>query len=589
MTSHADAQVGALVARLRRLGTDTATVEVKAAGGGLPATTGESISALGNASGGTLILGLSETDGFVPAPGFSATRIRDALARLCADDLEPPLRADIDIVSFESSEVVVLEVPSVDPLARPLHIKRKGPYDGSFIRGGDGDRRLTSYEVTQLLSNRQQPADDKTIVDGATADDLHPDRVAALLRRLRGKPTRAFSDVDDSQALVRAGALAVAPDGLLRPTLAGLLCLGAYPQQFLPQLFISFVALPRLSMGDAMTDGTRFLDNVTCDGAIPEMLHAVLAAARRNMRSASVIRGSGREDRYDYPTEVIRELVVNALLHRDYSPLAQGTQVQVELYPDRLVVKSPGGLYGSVEASQLGVEEVSSTRNTALAKLLAEVEDDDGMPVSENRGSGLPRVMVRLRQAGMSPPTFATTPAHVHVSVPQHALLDPDTLRWIAGLGQQGLSNEQHLALALMKATGSASNEMLRAWGTDSPAATAALRDLVDRGLAMKLGGRRFATYELVEDPQRQLDLDLSVARSSAQVGNRERRIASEQQAVIEAVRAGHVTTEAIQRQLRLSYPTANRRVNELLKDGRLSIDTSQRSRARRVRVGGAS
>ena len=112
------------------------------------------------------------------------------------------------------------------------------------------------------------------------------------------------------------------------------------------------------------------------------MLDAVLVAARRNMRTAAVIRRSGRKDRYDYLVEVIRELVVNALLHRDYSPGARGTQVQVELDPDRLVVKSPGGLHGSVVPSQLGVEEVPSTRNATLARLLAETPGLSDAPLS---------------------------------------------------------------------------------------------------------------------------------------------------------------------------------------------------------------
>src|SRR5699024_3099000 len=179
------------------------------------------------------------------------------------------------------------------------------------------------------------------------------------------------------------------------------------------------------------SDGTRFLDNVNCDGTIPQMLEGVLAAARRNMRKAAVIRGGGRDDVFDYPVEVIRELVVNALLHRDYSPHSLGTQVQVELYPDRLVVKSPGGLFGNVDPSQLGVEEVSSTRNAALARLLADVVLHDGMPVSENRGSGLSFAVQRLRRAGMSPPEFDVSPGHLHVTVPQHALLDPSTVQWI--------------------------------------------------------------------------------------------------------------------------------------------------------------
>ena len=546
---------------------------------GLPQSVGETISAFANGGGGTLILGLAESDGFRPAPGFSATRIRDALAWVCHQDMEPPVRSDIEIVEFEQAQVVTLSVPPLDPILRPSYVKRLGAYEGSFIRGGDGDRRLTAYEITQLLSNRGQPTADAAIVPNAVLADLDPDRVATLLRRLRARPGRAFIDVDDERALVRAGAAAVGSDGVPRPTLAGLLCLGSYPQQFVPQLFVSFVALPSRTIGDALDDGTRFLDNVTCDGTIPDVLLGVLQAARRNMRTAAVIRGTGREDRYDYPTEVIRELVVNALMHRDYSELSRGTQVQVELYPDRFVVKSPGGLYGSVVPSQLGIEEVSSTRNAVLAKLLAEIPDADGMPVSENRGSGLSRVMVRLRKAGMSPPVFDATPGHLHVAVPQHALLDPPTVAWIAELSSHGLSDDQHIALALMRSTGAVSNEMLRAWGVDSYNATAALRDLVDRGLAMKFGGRRYATYELLQTP-----ILVTAPRGQQPLGppgQRARRIDSELGAVIEAVRAGNLSTRTIADRLGLSYATTTRRINRLLADGRISATAPAHSQAR--------
>ena len=132
--------------------------------------------------------------------------------------------------------MVALDAPPTDPLHRPLHLKRKGAYDGSVIGGGDGDRRLTAYEVIQLLSNRSQPDHERAVGAGATLADLDPLKVSALHARLGNRPTRAF----------------------------------------------------------ATPDGTRFLDNATCDGTIPEMLEAVIAAARRTMRSAFVIRGSGR-------------------------------------------------------------------------------------------------------------------------------------------------------------------------------------------------------------------------------------------------------------------------------------------------------
>jgi ATP-dependent DNA helicase RecG len=108
--------LAAQIAKLRAIGSDTTTVEVKAAARGLPHSIGETISAFANGSGGSLILGLAESDGFRPAPGFSATRIRDALARVCHEDMEPPVRSDIEIVEFEQAQVVTLSVPPLDPV-----------------------------------------------------------------------------------------------------------------------------------------------------------------------------------------------------------------------------------------------------------------------------------------------------------------------------------------------------------------------------------------------------------------------------------------------------------------------------------------
>jgi hypothetical protein len=72
----------------------------------------------------------------------------------------------------------------------------------------------------------------------------------------------------------------------------------------------------------------------------------VVDAITTNMRLAGTVRGVGRQDVYEYPVEALREAIVNAIMHRDYSPSSRGAQVQVEMYPSRLVVRNPGGLFG---------------------------------------------------------------------------------------------------------------------------------------------------------------------------------------------------------------------------------------------------
>ena len=97
----------------RRLGTDTERVEVKAASQGLPKSMAETLSAFSNTSGGVVILGLAERAGFQGVPGFKARAVADALAQMCGEKMEPPVRASVEIVEFEGSPVVVATVPEL--------------------------------------------------------------------------------------------------------------------------------------------------------------------------------------------------------------------------------------------------------------------------------------------------------------------------------------------------------------------------------------------------------------------------------------------------------------------------------------------
>lgn len=339
-------------------------------------------------------------------------------------------------------------------------------------------------------------------------------------------------------------------------------------------------------MGQSSPDGARFLDNQTITGPVPVMVVDAVAAMIRNMRKAAVVRGIGREDRYDYPLDVIRELVANALMHRDYSPDSRGTQIQIELYVDRLVVKSPGGLYGGVSVDMLGSDDqVSTSRNRTLAALLADLplSNSRGETICENRGSGIPQVMAALREAGMSPPTFEASPGRMKVTVPQHALLAPDMVEWIGSLGAQDLSDAQHLALAMMRTTGKATNPMLQAWGIDSSSAGVALRDLVARGLCIRSGGRRYASYQLVETGlPYTLPFVLGGPAPEPPAGS---GVQGQRDAIVQAIRAGHTTTRSLSELLGINHRTITRRIADLVVDGVVEPTQALRSRNQAYRL----
>ena len=406
------------VERLRVAGTDLESIEVKEASGGFPRSVVESVCAFANAKGGYLILGL--TDGDFSPVSVDAAKLAADLASACADDLDPPIRPEIDIALVEDHPVVVAHVNPLEFQRRPCYVRREGMERGSFLRTHDGDRRLTSYEVHIMVAGRGQPSDDLAPVEGAGLRDLDSELVDALLGRLRERRGSAFERADDVEVLQMLGVLA-APNSDAAATLAGLLALGRYPQQFFPQLAASFVVLPT-SSGEPTADGTRFLDNRPLDGPIPVIVSNALDALRHNMRSRSVVMGAGRADIWDYPVEAVREIVANALTHRDYHPSAHGSQVTIALYPDRLEVSNIGGLHGP-NAGQTDVDElirrgITTTRNARLAKLLEDVVIlGTGRPVCENRGSGLRAAVAVLRQAGMEPPMILDDTAKLRVVI----------------------------------------------------------------------------------------------------------------------------------------------------------------------------
>lgn len=404
-----------LVAELRSVGADTHSVEVKSAVGKLPRALTETLSAFSNSAGGTVILGLDEETGFRPAPGFDAVRTRGSLARACADDIHPPVRPVIEILPFEGAHVVVTEIPEISPLSKPAYIRGRGEYQGSFIRGGDGDRKLSDYEVALLHANRGQPRDDREPVAEASIADLDDDAVVALLRRMRQRQPRAFRPVSDEVALRRLGVMV--PEGpeseRLVPSLAGLFTLGTYPQEFFPQLNVTFAVFPSDHAGVVPEGGPRFIDNRSLNGPIPWIVSDAVDAISRNMRLAGTVQGVGRQDAYEYPVEALREAIVNAIMHRDYSPPSRGAQVQVEMYPARLVVRNPGGLYGPVAEGELGAEGVTSSRNPVLSALLQEVRlPDSDRVICENRGTGIPTMLEQLRRSGTASVKFSNAISH---------------------------------------------------------------------------------------------------------------------------------------------------------------------------------
>lgn len=394
---------------MRLIGKDTQLYEVKTSRRALPRDITETISAFSNGSGGYIICGVSEKDGFTPIPGFDAQSVHDALLEACNTKMTPPVRPDVWILPFEGSTILVAHIKELLPVDKPCYITASDKYHGSFIRTGDGDQRLSEYEVDRLLDEHRQPRFDGEIVPEATQNDLDITLVNSLLSRERAIHPRNFAQLSDEDALAQLNILKYDNAGILRPTLAGILALGTHPQHFYPRLNVSFAAYPGTDKSEVSASGSRLLDSATLIGPIPYLVADAISVVRKNMRIGAVIDSAFRRDVPDYPIIALREAIANALMHRDYSPLAQGTPVHIDLFADRIEITNPGGLYGTMTIDKLGRQHGSSSRNQFLASILESTPAEDGGFVVENRGSGFRAIESELASALMPEPAIKNT------------------------------------------------------------------------------------------------------------------------------------------------------------------------------------
>lgn len=173
---------------------------------------------------------------------------------------------------------------------------------------------------------------------------------------------------------------------------------GTYPQRFEQQIVVVFLQFYGTTTTEEAPSGERFLDNRKFEGTVKEIIDAASAYVMASMRKGSLIRGVIREDVPEYPEVALREAIVNAVAHRDYSHFVRGSHIQIRLFANRLEVENPGGLYGGVTIDNL--QEGQSTRNRLLMQLMEDIH------LVENRGSGIDAMLAAMQKRGLPAPVF---------------------------------------------------------------------------------------------------------------------------------------------------------------------------------------
>ena len=385
-----------LVFEIQAQKTETQTIELKRAEHGCPTRLFDTLSSFSNQDeGGVIVFGIDEKDDYKIKGVYDAQDLQKKVTEQCKQ-MEPSVRALFTVCDIDGIMVVSAEIPGVDITDRPVFYKGVGRLKGSYVRVGESDEPMSEYEIYSYEAFRKRIRDDIRIVENAKIQLLNKNRMEDYLTSVKNERRNLSENVSENEILELMG---VTCDGA--PTLAGLMTFSKYPQTYFPQLCITAVSLPGTEMGSIGVDGERFIDNKRITGAIPDMLEEAVEFVRRNSRTKTIIDENGkRADKNEYPIKAVREAILNALVHRDYSIHTENVPIRIEMYRDRMEITNSGGLYGKITIDALGKVH-PETRNAVLANML------ELLNITENRYSGIPTMRMEFLNAGLPAPIFS--------------------------------------------------------------------------------------------------------------------------------------------------------------------------------------
>jgi predicted HTH transcriptional regulator len=380
---------------LKRLiqGGETNIVELKAAAP-RPVEMAERLCGMVNAQGGVIIIGVEDAKHkIIGVPDDRLAMTIDTVLRAARQNVKPALvlePPEPETYEVDGKRLVVAAVP---PSRGPVY-QSGGVF---WVRRGTHTVPLDASELLELMGDRGLLEWERHAARGSTMEDIDMEKVETHLARrsLRDRQPGRFEDLE--RTLVGMGCAVVSSGGDVIPTNASLLFFGRNPQQYIIQAEVVCV-LFRETVG-----ASRYADRRIVTGTLQELIDGAEAFLDRYIAVGARVEGWKRIDIPEYSIEVLREAVINAVVHRDYNK--RGESIRVFYYPDRVEVHSPGLLLPGITVEQMERGEVQSKlRNPILAGLLRDIPG-----YMERIGSGIRFMLDETKRVGLPAPRFRET------------------------------------------------------------------------------------------------------------------------------------------------------------------------------------
>lgn len=350
-----------------------------------PKTLVNSIVAFANADGGTIAIGISDKTKRIEGTDYEMQRLNELL-RTPFDFCEPSVKVEIEKVSCIDSEkrenhIVLMHIePSTE-----VHANQA---DEVFLRIGDKSKKLSFDERMQLMYDKgERYFEDKPVID-AGIEDIDMSLVQSYINKI-GYNKTPLEYLKENKGFIKE------KNGRVQVSGAAILLFGKNPQLYFPRARIRFIRYEGVE--EKFGTEMNVIKDVIFEGTILKMITDCIAYLNTQIKEKTYLGSDGLfVTEEEYPRFVRQEIIVNAVTHRSYS--ISGTDIQVKMFDDRIVVESPGKFPGLVRVDN--IRHTHFSRNPKIAEFLKVYN------FVKEYGEGVDRMCVELESAGLSAPEY---------------------------------------------------------------------------------------------------------------------------------------------------------------------------------------
>lgn len=343
--------------------------------------------AFANTAGGCLIVGVDDDQKLVGVA--QPLDEEERLGNLIADSIEPRLVPNIDLITHQGKSLLIIEVfPSG---LRPHSLKSEGAEHGVYVRLGSSSRQADRELVAELRRSAEGIVFDELPMPALTVDDLDFHAARGLFADQRVLTEHDFLTL---RLLTRE-------QGQLVPTKGAVLLFGKERQRYFPD---AWVQCGRFSGKDK----AHIFDHIDINAHLPLVVDQVMNFLKKHAMRGADFSEIRRKDVWSIPLLILREAVINALVHADYSQT--GAPIRIAYFDDRIEIESPGILLPGMTIEDMK-RGISRLRNRVIARVFRELN------LIEQWGSGVRRIFSEAQALGLPEPDIQEISMRLRLTV----------------------------------------------------------------------------------------------------------------------------------------------------------------------------